>query len=84
MTHFRGRSVQRTPPTSSSARVIVLAPVFVRMPTVMRMTGLGRSTIYRLIADRKFPSPVRLGPRAVAWRRSDLDRWSETLPATTH
>ena len=25
----------------------------------MRMTGLGRSTIYRLIAERKFPSPVR-------------------------
>jgi len=51
------------------------------MPTVMRMTGLGRSTIYRLIADQKFPSPVRLGRRAVAWRRTDLDRWSEARPA---
>ena len=39
--------------------------MFLRMPTVMRITGLGRSTIYRLIADQKFPSPVRLGPRAV-------------------
>ncbi|MBY0468388.1 MAG: AlpA family phage regulatory protein [Burkholderiaceae bacterium] len=54
------------------------------MPTVMRMTGLGRSTIYRLIADRRFPSPVRLGPRAVAWRRSDLDRWSEARPEAAH
>jgi prophage regulatory protein len=54
------------------------------MPTVMRMTGLGRSTIYRLVAERKFPSPVRLGPRAVAWRRSDLDQWSESRPAVTH
>ena len=59
-------------------------PVFLRMPTVMRMTGLGRSTIYRLIADRKFPSPVRLGPRAVAWRRADLDQWSEARPVATH
>ena len=33
--------------------------MFLRMPTVMRMTGLGRSTIYRLIAERKIPSPVR-------------------------
>ena len=28
-----------------------MTPVFLRMPTVMRITGLGRSTIYRLIAD---------------------------------
>jgi prophage regulatory protein len=34
--------------------------VFVRMPAVVRMTGLGRSTIYRLMAEDKFPSPVRL------------------------
>ncbi|MDP3086085.1 MAG: AlpA family phage regulatory protein [Rubrivivax sp.] len=54
------------------------------MPTVMRMTGLGRSTIYRLIAERKFPSPVRLGPRAVAWRSSDLDVWSEARPVVSH
>lgn len=59
-------------------------PVFLRMPTVMRMTGLGRSTIYRLIANRKFPSPVRLGPRAVAWRRADLDQWSEARPVASH
>ena len=76
--------MQRTPPESSSARTDSIAPVFLRMPTVMRMTGLGRSTIYRLIADQKFPCPVRLGPRAVAWRRSDLDRWSEARPAVTH
>ena len=54
-----------------------MTPVFLRLPNVMRLRGLGRSTIYRLIADRKFPSPVRLGTRAVAWRREDLDRWSE-------
>lgn len=76
--------MQRTPPESSSARVDSTTPVFLRMPTVMRMTGLGRSTIYRLIADQKFPCPVRLGPRAVAWRRSDLDRWSEARPVVTH
>jgi prophage regulatory protein len=51
---------------------------------VVRLTGLGRSTIYRLIAEKAFPSPVRLGTRAVAWRRSDLDRWSEGRPIATH
>ena len=40
--------------------------VFVRMAAVVRMTGLGRSTIYRLMGENKFPSPVRLAKRAVA------------------
>jgi prophage regulatory protein len=48
------------------------------------MTGLGRSTIYRMIAEQQFPSPVRLGPRAVAWRRADLERWSDARPAASH
>ena len=39
-----------------------------RLPTVLRATGLGRSTIKRLIAAGFFPSPVRLGRHAVAWR----------------
>jgi prophage regulatory protein len=52
--------------------------MFLRMPSVMKMTGLGRSTIYRLMAQKQFPCPVRLGVRAVAWRRSELNEWSQT------
>jgi prophage regulatory protein len=58
--------------------------VFVRMAAVVRMTGLGRSTIYRLMAENKFPSPVRLAKRAVAWRRIDLDHWSAGRPTVSH
>jgi prophage regulatory protein len=42
--------------------------VLARLPVVLRVTGLGRSTIYRWIAAGSFPAPVRLGTRAVAWR----------------
>ena len=59
-------------------------PVFLRMSSVIRVTGLGRSTIYRLMAEQKFPCPVRLGPRAVAWRQSEIDRWSESRPLASH
>jgi prophage regulatory protein len=55
---------------------------FLRMPMVIRIAGLGRSTIYRLIAEKKFPGPVRVGDRAVAWRQTDLDRWSEERPSS--
>ena len=55
-------------------------PYFLRIASVVRFTGLGGSTIYRLMSADMFPCPVRLGPRAVAWRRSDVDRWSATRP----
>jgi prophage regulatory protein len=55
---------------------------FLRMPSVTRRTGLARSTIYRLIAEQSFPSPVKLAGRAVGWRRVDLDRWSESRPSS--
>lgn len=58
--------------------------VFVRMAAVVRMTGLGRSTIYRLMAEDKFPSPVRLAKRAVAWRRIDLEQWGAARPTVSH
>jgi len=57
---------------------------FLRMSSVVRRTGLGRSTIYRVMSEDKFPSPVRLGGRAVGWRRVDLDRWSASRPSTSH
>ena len=33
----------------------VQAAEFLRLPSVVRRTGLARSTIYRLMAERKFP-----------------------------
>lgn len=58
--------------------------VLARLPVVLKVTGLGRSTIYRWIADGSFPPPVRLGPRAVAWRWSDLDRWTQSRDLAQH
>jgi prophage regulatory protein len=39
----------------------------IKLKEVMDRTGLGRSTIYNYIADKKFPKPVSLGLRAVSW-----------------
>jgi prophage regulatory protein len=58
--------------------------LFARMPTVVRVTGLGRSTIYRLIAEERFPPQVRIGARAVGWRWTDLEKWSAARPTITH
>ncbi|HEU5296707.1 MAG TPA: AlpA family transcriptional regulator [Burkholderiaceae bacterium] len=67
-----------SPPADNPQRVLA------RLPTVLKMTGLGRSTIYRWIADGSFPPPVRLGPRAVAWQWSDLDEWTRSRSTARH
>jgi prophage regulatory protein len=69
--------------TSTSRNATEPARLFARLPTVIQATGLGRSTIYRLVASGAFPRPVHVGPRAVAWRWSDLEQWSATR-ATDH
>lgn len=58
--------------------------LLLRIGVVMRLTGLGRSTIYRLMADEQFPAPVRLTRRVVAWRRSEVEQWSEGRPKIAH
>jgi prophage regulatory protein len=58
--------------------------VLARLPIVLKVTGLGRSMIYRWIAEGSFPPPVRLGSRAVAWRWSDLDRWTQSRDTARH
>jgi len=76
--------MQRATPDAPHATPDAQAATFMRLPSVMRWTGLGRSTIYRLVAEHKFPPPVLLATRAVAWRRADLERWSEMRPTATH
>jgi prophage regulatory protein len=71
-----------SPATASSISAESVAVVFLRLPAVSRVTGLSRSTIYRLVADRRFPRPVQLAPRAVAWRSSDIVAWGEARPET--
>ncbi|NAW59462.1 MULTISPECIES: AlpA family transcriptional regulator [Vibrio] len=51
---------------------------FLRLKEVMSLTGLGRSTIYKFMADETdFPKSVPLGGRAVAWVESEIEEWME-------
>ena len=46
-----------------------------RRKQVEARTGLSRSTLYARIKAGTFPAPVSLGPRAVGWIESDVQRW---------
>lgn len=49
-----------------------------RRPAVEAVTGLSRSTIYAMMAEGEFPKPIRLGKRAVGWRKADIAAWLES------
>jgi|GEM_PF-2454878 len=54
----------------------------VRMPEVIEITGLSRTTIWRRERDGSFPPPIRLGgehTRAVGWREQDIYDWIDRL-----
>ena len=54
-----------------------------RRRQVEEITGLSRSSIYRLMRNGDFPVPVRVGPSAVRWKASDISAWLESRPLAT-
>jgi prophage regulatory protein len=48
---------------------------FLRFRDVSEIVGLSRSTIYKRIADGRFPKPAQLSENTVRWRTSDIVEW---------
>lgn len=49
-----------------------------RLSAVRLQTGLSRSSIYLLESRGTFPRRVSIGPRAVAWRASEIQAWIDS------
>lgn len=47
----------------------------IRRKTVEDKTGLSRSGIYDLVKAGRFPQPVPIGAKAVAWIEAEVDAW---------
>lgn len=54
-----------------------------KLPSVIDVTGLSQSTIYRMMSDGAFPRPVALGKRRVAWPESVISKWLADRAAAT-
>ena len=52
----------------------------IRLPAVLEKTGLSRSSLYRLIAEGKFPRQVKLSERSAGWFEGDVNQWLADLP----
>jgi len=55
-----------------------MSETMLRRPQVQARTGLPRSTLYHWMKHGKFPQPVKLGERLVAWRESDINKWLDS------
>ena len=48
----------------------------IRMKELITLVGLGRSTIYRLVAEGRFPPPIYpFNNRLAAWPYSQIAAW---------
>lgn len=50
----------------------------IRLPEVIKITGLSRSTIYTHINYGLFPKNINLGARSVGWLESEVDAWLQS------
>lgn len=46
-----------------------------RLPEVRELTQRSTTRIYADMAEGRFPRPIRIGPRAVAWSLRSLEAW---------
>ncbi|WP_210480275.1 helix-turn-helix transcriptional regulator [Pantoea ananatis] len=66
------------PPSAPAAPSAPYAPFqerFMRLPEVIHVCGLSRSTIYDLISRDAFPAQISLGGKNVAWAASEVNAW---------
>lgn len=49
--------------------------VLLRLPQVMERVALSRSPILDAIKQGRFPAPIKITNRAVAWVESEVDAW---------
>jgi len=51
--------------------------VILRFPEVRKKVSLGKTALYALMREGKFPKPIQLSKRAKGWIEADIDRWIE-------
>lgn len=58
-------------------------PRLLRLPEVMELTGLSEGGVYAEMSGGRFPRPVKISRRAVAWREDHLIAWLASREAIT-
>lgn len=46
-----------------------------RLRRVLEKTGMGRSSVWRMVKEGTFPAPIKLSPRMVGWVEEEVNDW---------
>ena len=65
MTTNRDATPRRPPVGAAAPRLLTLRDV-------TALTALSRSAVYALMAESRFPKPIRIGSRAVRWVEQEV------------
>ncbi len=50
-----------------------------RLPQVMEITGLARSTVWYFVKIKRLPKPIKLSSRVTVWKESELMNYLNIL-----
>ena len=56
---------------------LTTAPRFLRLPEVLNLVGVTRSTLYRWMDAGTFPKQISVGGNTVVWVESDITNWMD-------
>lgn len=72
-------AIPKTP--ASAADTPVTNPLeaggLLRLPQLLPLVGVSKSTWWKLVREGRAPQAVKLGDRCTAWRASDVAAWIE-------
>lgn len=52
---------------------------YLRLPAILQLIPISRSTWWLWVKDGKAPQPVKLGPKITAWKTQDIHKLIEDL-----
>ena len=57
--------------------------MYARLPRVLpEFVPVSRTTFLRGVMEGRYPAPIRIGKRCVAWRVADLEKYLAAAPTT--
>jgi len=51
----------------------------IRLPRVMELTGLKKSTIWAWSKEKKFPQPIKISNRVTVWKLSEIQEYIHNI-----
>lgn len=72
------KPIDQSPATRQASNVTISTSGFMTVREFMKLYGVGRTTVYRLVSRREI-TLVKIGT-ASRIARADADRWASSLP----